>query len=113
VGDSIDWNRQGRGSQPVKEFVVNRWRILAVLTVFTAGAFFGAAVPVLSQSAGSKVTNLLTVALSPDFTPDREVLIDLVEIPPNQKLAGTGTPEKNFTTTWRVIPSLNGVMPHP
>ena len=65
---------------------MNRWRILAVLTVFTAGAFFGAAVPVLSQSAGSKVTNLLTVALSPDFTPDRDVLIDLVEIPPNQKL---------------------------
>jgi quercetin dioxygenase-like cupin family protein len=69
----------------------NKW-----LTVFAAGALVGAAVPVLSQSAGSKVTNLLTVALSAEFTPDREVLVDLVEIAPNQKLDWHWHPGEEF-----------------
>ena len=65
---------------------MDRRRIATILSVFAAGALVGAAIPVSSHSAGAKVTNLLTVALSTEFTPDREVLIDLVEIPPNQKL---------------------------
>jgi hypothetical protein len=57
-----------------------------LLAVFAAGLVVGAVMPVVSHSAGSKVTNLLTAALSTEFTPDREILIDLVEIPPNHKL---------------------------
>ena len=75
---------------------MNRRRIAPIFCVFAAGLLVGAAVPVLSDSAGSKVTNLLTTALSTDFTPDREVLVDLVEIPPNQKLDWHWHPGEEF-----------------
>ena len=75
---------------------MNRRRIATVLSVFAAGALVGATISVPSHSAGSKVTNLLTVALSTEFTPDREVLIDLVEIPPNQKLDWHWHPGEEF-----------------
>src|SRR5262245_35675028 len=63
-----------------KRFVMYLRRTVTVLTVFVAGTLVGAAVPVFSEPAGAKVTKLLTAALSTEFTPDREVLIDLVEI---------------------------------
>ncbi len=75
---------------------MNRRLIATVVPVFAAGALVGAAVPVVSHSVGSKVTNLLTAALSTEFTPDREVLIDLVEIPPNQKLDWHWHPGEEF-----------------
>lgn len=68
---------------------------IAIL-VFAAGLLVGTALPILSQSDGSKVTNLLTVDLSREFTPDREVLIDVVEIPPNQKLDWHWHPGEEF-----------------
>ena len=71
-------------------------RPIAILAVFVAGLVVGAAIPVLSQSAGSKVTDLLTATLSAEFTPGREVLIDLVEIPPNQKLDWHWHPGEEF-----------------
>ena len=71
-------------------------RPIVMLPVFVAGLVVGAAMPVLSQSAGSKVTNLLTATLSTEFTPGREVLIDLVEIPPNQKLDWHWHPGEEF-----------------
>jgi len=67
---------------------VTRPRALLFVPVFAAGLAVGVALPVLGGSAGPKVTTLFTVALSSEFTPGREVLIDLVEIPPNQKLSG-------------------------
>lgn len=70
--------------------------IAILLPVFLAGVLLGAALPVLSQSDRSKVTNLLTAALSEEFTPGREVLIDLVEIPPNQKLDWHWHPGEEF-----------------
>jgi quercetin dioxygenase-like cupin family protein len=70
--------------------------MLFVLPAFAAGLLFGIAIPVLGGSASSKVTNLLTAALSTDFTPGREVLIDLVEIPPNQKLDRHWHPGEEF-----------------
>ena len=73
-----------------------KWRAIATLPVFVVGLVMGAAIPVLSQSAGSKVTNLLTATLSTEFTPGREVLIDLVEIPPNQKLDWHWHPGEEF-----------------
>lgn len=71
-------------------------RIAIILPVFVAGLVIGAAVPVFSHSAGSTVTNLFTAALAVDFTPDREILIDLVEIPPNQKLDWHWHPGEEF-----------------
>lgn len=73
------------------------WRkIVTSLSVFAAGALAGVALPVLGDSASSKVTNLFTAPLATEFTPDREVLIDLVEIPPNQKLGWHWHPGEEF-----------------
>ena len=69
---------------------------IATVSMFVAGLVVGAALPGLGQSAGSKVTNLLAAALSTEFTPGREVLIDLVEIPPNQKLDWHWHPGEEF-----------------
>lgn len=75
---------------------MNPLRLVNLVPVFVAGALAGAAIPVLGQSTAAKVTNLLTVPLSTEFTPDREVLIDLVEIPPNQKLDWHWHPGEEF-----------------
>ena len=75
---------------------MDRRRTATLLAVFAAGLVAGAAMPVVGHSAGSKVTNLLTAALSTEFTPDREIIIDLVEIPPNQKLGWHWHPGEEF-----------------
>ena len=72
------------------------WSNRAMAAVFAGGMIAGLAVPVLGNPSGSKVTNLLTDALSAEFTPDREVLIDLVEIPPNRKLEWHWHPGEEF-----------------
>lgn len=75
---------------------MTRARMLFLLCTFAVGLAVGVAIPALSGSAGSKVTNLLTAALSTEFTRGREVLIDLVEIPPNQKLDWHWHPGEEF-----------------
>lgn len=75
---------------------MTRPRLLLLFTVFAAGLAAGLALPALSGPSGSKVTNLLTATLSPEFTPGREVLIDLVEIPPHQKLDWHWHPGEEF-----------------
>jgi len=70
--------------------------MLLAMPVFAAGVIVGAALPVRGGSAGPKVTNLLTASLSTDFTPDRQVLVDLVEIAPNQKLDWHWHPGEEF-----------------
>ncbi len=70
-------------------------RLLFVLT-FVAGLIAGAALPGARGAGGSKVTNLLATALSGEFTPGREVLVDLVEIPPNQQLDWHWHPGEEF-----------------
>jgi len=79
---------------------MNRRRIATLCSVFVAGALVGAAIPVLGQSGGAsggpKVTNLLTTTLAAELAPDREVLIDLVEIPPNAKLDWHWHPGEEF-----------------
>lgn len=64
--------------------------VLCVVVAFFAGASFG------SSQAKSKVTNLLHDSLSERFTPDREVLVDLVEIPPNTSLDRHWHPGEEF-----------------
>jgi quercetin dioxygenase-like cupin family protein len=75
---------------------VIRQRMLLLLTGFAAGLFIATAIPVLGGSGGSKVTNLFTAPLSAQFAPGREVLIDIVEIPPNQKLDWHWHPGEEF-----------------
>lgn len=61
-----------------------------IAVAFFAGATFGA-----GQSK-SKVTNLLHDALSDEFTPGREILVDLVEIPANTSLDRHWHPGEEF-----------------
>jgi hypothetical protein len=63
----------------VRPFVLASY-VFGLAAAFAAGAGFGAG------QAKSKVTNLLQTSLSEDFTPGRDILIDLVEIPPNTAL---------------------------
>ena len=64
--------------------------IACLLAAFLAGASYGAA------QAQSKVTNLLQASLDPGFAADREVLVDLVEIPPNAQLDRHWHPGEEF-----------------
>jgi quercetin dioxygenase-like cupin family protein len=57
---------------------------------FIAGASYG------SSQAKSKVTNLFQASLNERFTPGREVLVDLVEIPPNSQLDRHWHPGEEF-----------------
>lgn len=75
---------------------MNAPRIRSQALGFAAGLILGVAIPVFSHPAGSQVTNLLTAPLADAFTPGREVLIDLVEIPPNQKLDWHWHPGEEF-----------------
>jgi quercetin dioxygenase-like cupin family protein len=73
---------------------------MRILTVGTsvaciAIAFFAGTIHGASQ-AKSKVTNLLQASLDEDFTPGREVLVDLVEIPANSQLDRHWHPGEEF-----------------
>lgn len=61
-----------------------------IVGAFFAGTGFGA------NQAKSTVTNLLHDSLDVRFTPGREVLVDLVEIPPNTSLDRHWHPGKEF-----------------
>jgi quercetin dioxygenase-like cupin family protein len=63
---------------------------LSVVIAFFAGTSYG------SSQAKSKVTNLLQDSLSEKFTPGREVLVDLVEIPPDSRLDRHWHPGEEF-----------------
>lgn len=65
--------------------------VLCVVVAFFAGASYGAA-----SQAKSKVTNLFQGSLSEKFTPGREILVDLVEIPPNSQLDRHWHPGEEF-----------------
>lgn len=63
---------------------------LCLALAFFAGTNYGA------SQARSSVTNLLQESLSESFSPGREVLIDLVEIPPNSQLDRHWHPGEEF-----------------
>lgn len=63
---------------------------LCILLAFFVGTSHGA------SQAKSKVTNLLHDSLSDRFTPGREILVDLVEIPPNSQLDRHWHPGEEF-----------------
>lgn len=64
--------------------------VLCTAAAFAAGASFGAG------QAKSKVTNLFHASLSEAFTREREILVDLVEIPPNASLERHWHPGEEF-----------------
>lgn len=64
--------------------------VVCIVAAFFAGTSIGA------NQAKSKVTNLLHDPLSEEFTPGREVLVDLVEIPPNTALDHHRHPGEEF-----------------
>ena len=64
--------------------------VLCIAIGFLAGA------GVATGQGKSKVSNLLHAALSEDFTPGREVLVDVVEIPPNTALDRHWHPGEEF-----------------
>jgi quercetin dioxygenase-like cupin family protein len=61
-----------------------------IILAFIAGTSYGAG------QAKSKVTNLLQHSLSEEFSPGREVLVDLVEIPANSQLDRHWHPGEEF-----------------
>ncbi len=63
---------------------------LCIVVAFLAGTSYGA------SQAKSKVTNLLQGSLSEQFTPGREILVDLVEIPPDSQLDRHWHPGEEF-----------------
>jgi quercetin dioxygenase-like cupin family protein len=64
--------------------------VLCLAVAFFAGTTYGA------SQAKSKVTNLLQDSLSEKFTPGREILVDLVEIPPGGQLDRHWHPGEEF-----------------
>lgn len=64
--------------------------LACILVAFFAGQSYGV------NQAKSKVTNLLHEPLSEQFAPGREVLVDLVEIPPNAQLDRHWHPGEEF-----------------
>lgn len=75
---------------------MTRPRFRSSLALFAAGMIVGLAIPVLSHPAGARVTNLLNDPLSDAFTPGREVLVDIVELPPHGKLDWHWHPGEEF-----------------
>jgi quercetin dioxygenase-like cupin family protein len=74
----------------MRAITVGTSAVCIAVIAFCAGTSYGA------SQAKSKVTNLLQASLSEEFTPDREVLVDLVEIPPNIKLDRHWHPGEEF-----------------
>jgi len=63
---------------------------LCIVAAFWVGTIHG------SNQAKSKVTNLLHDSLNENFVPGREVLVDLVEIPPDSQLDMHWHPGEEF-----------------
>lgn len=71
-------------------FVFVGCSVLCVVVAFFVGVGFGSSPP------KAKVTNLFRDVLSERFVPDREVLVDLVEIPPKTALDRHWHPGEEF-----------------
>lgn len=70
--------------------------LIAVLLLGSIPVAFHAGMSYGASQQKSKVTALLQRALAEEFTPGREVLVDLVEIPPNTSLDRHWHPGEEF-----------------
>jgi len=75
---------------------MNRKYVVSHTLVLAVGILLGVIVPVFAHSVGSKVTNLFNSPLTDELSPGREVIVDLVEIPPNGKLDWHWHPGEEF-----------------
>jgi quercetin dioxygenase-like cupin family protein len=76
---------------------MKRSHLAAACTLFTCGVIVGATLPVLGEDpVAPKITNLFTTELSSEFTPEREVLVDVVEFAPHQKVDWHWHPGEEF-----------------
>lgn len=75
---------------------MRRSPIVPILVAFALGLTAGVAVPVFGGAVGAKVTNLITRELAAEFVADRQVLVDLVQIPPHETLDWHWHPGEEF-----------------
>jgi quercetin dioxygenase-like cupin family protein len=66
------------------------------IALFGVGLVVGLTLGASSPAAKSNVKNLMQMPLADDFTPGREVLVDLVQIPPNTSLDRHWHPGEEF-----------------
>jgi quercetin dioxygenase-like cupin family protein len=70
--------------------------IVALTVLFGISVGAGTRIYDATQSAKSNVTTLMQTPLADEFTPNREVLVDLVEIAPNAALERHWHPGEEF-----------------
>jgi quercetin dioxygenase-like cupin family protein len=75
---------------------MNRRTKIGLATLAAGALVAGAALRASEPALKPQVRNLLTTALAQEFTPGREVLVDLVEIPPNTALERHWHPGEEF-----------------
>jgi len=71
-------------------------RAFVLIVVFIAGLEVGTALDASSPPPQSSVKTLMQVPLDEEFTPNREVLVDFVQIPPNTTLERHWHPGEEF-----------------
>jgi len=71
-------------------------RVFTAIVLFSAGIFVGSALNAASPAPKMNVKTLMQRPLAEEFTPGREVLVDLVEIPPNTTLDRHWHPGEEF-----------------
>jgi quercetin dioxygenase-like cupin family protein len=71
-------------------------RAFIPIIVFSAGLVVGTTLDASSPPAKSDVKTLMQMPLADEFTPGREVLVDLVQIPPNTTLDRHWHPGEEF-----------------
>lgn len=66
------------------------------IAIFGLGLLAGGALEASRSAEKPKLTTLLQTPLAEEFTPGREVLVDLVEVPPNASLERHWHPGEEF-----------------
>lgn len=71
-------------------------RSVIPIALFSAGVVVGSTLGASNPAGKSNVKTLMQMPLAAEFTPGREVLIDLVQIPPNATLDRHWHPGEEF-----------------
>lgn len=71
-------------------------KAFTLVVLLAAGLAAGTAIFASTPPASSKVSNLLQMPLAEEFTPGREILVDLVQIAPNSSLDRHWHPGEEF-----------------
>lgn len=72
------------------------WRVFIPIALVAVGIVLGTSLSASSPPAKVNVKTLIQTALADEFTPGREVLVDLVEIQPNTTLDRHWHPGEEF-----------------